>query len=605
MQVRLGRVTDSVADDALRSDASTITLFYSQDAGLLSTIDEDGTITRVGAGAETDTTSLVVDTVADLEAGETGGYVAHLLGYHSAGDGAGGVLYWDATMAAASADGGTSYSVTDPGAWVRISVPYIDPRWFGAKCDGTTDDRTALAAAEAAAVALGMGIRVRGGPLLCGSDITITSELSFDDGSGIISGAGATVTSTGGVVAQPTQCVFGGDGYFALDGQPVKWAHWFSGASTLTPSADGSSRILGAAWASYDTAFEIHIGAPLNATTSLSLTLTAPSTGERWSLDGHGHLITFDGISASATLVNLRGSSHCTIRNLRVVDTSTAAYGIHIWRNVNNDVNGDIILENVRVEGNFTTHLLRCVGTVGLVARDCVFTNLSQAAGDVALYAESSEDLCFENCTFDAHSGGAGGGSAVQLKTVSHLRFAGVTNISCGGEACIRVDTTTSASSNIRIDDLQCAANSGNSPVYDIMVDSSAASTYGIVGLSVNSTVSAASSYGLYVDASSSVVDLDWRSVDSGVYFYTGSTPKATEVRNASIQVENGELVDFSHISHASSLVTAEVSVQSLSTSYVKQPAATAPHRILVKPTTVVGLAMCESDGSVATVRYL
>ena len=75
-------------------------------------------------------------------------------GYNSSNDGGGGLFNWDSTTDKSTANGGT---IIDPsvslalqgtgsglGCWVREKSDPIDIRWFGAACDGLTDDIAAI-----------------------------------------------------------------------------------------------------------------------------------------------------------------------------------------------------------------------------------------------------------------------------------------------------------------------------------------------------------------------------------------------------------------------------------------------------------------------------
>jgi hypothetical protein len=103
-----------------------------------------------------------------------------VLGYSSPGDGGGGVFYWDTS--AGSADGGiiVASTTSSSGKWHRVSdnTQWVNPRWFGCKCDGTTDDTAAFQAALNAAVAQGMELVIPQGRL------RLTSAVSTATGSG-------------------------------------------------------------------------------------------------------------------------------------------------------------------------------------------------------------------------------------------------------------------------------------------------------------------------------------------------------------------------------------------------------------------------------------
>ncbi|MEN2988237.1 glycosyl hydrolase family 28-related protein [Tistrella sp. BH-R2-4] len=106
----------------------------------------------------------IVDTIADLRGLSTTGpwTMARVLGYHTAGDGAGGLFQWDASAWKTAEiiagrttpdDGGTRIVPTGqtsgPGLWRRVAAAKerLNVRCFGARGDSTTDDSDAFEAA--------------------------------------------------------------------------------------------------------------------------------------------------------------------------------------------------------------------------------------------------------------------------------------------------------------------------------------------------------------------------------------------------------------------------------------------------------------------------
>jgi hypothetical protein len=106
--------------------------------------------------------TATVASIAEMRGitGESGASIK-ALGYYAVGDGGGGpIRYWSTTSTATDNGGSiikpTAIGVGDPGRWIWEHNGPISPRWFGAKCDGVTDDgaiiNTALAYKEGAQV---------------------------------------------------------------------------------------------------------------------------------------------------------------------------------------------------------------------------------------------------------------------------------------------------------------------------------------------------------------------------------------------------------------------------------------------------------------------
>lgn len=78
-----------------------------------------------------------------------------VLGHTSAGDGGGGLFWYDSSSTAAEDYGVTVVPTDGSGRWVRQYSGPVNVKWFGAKGDASTDDITALtlAAAYAAGIA--------------------------------------------------------------------------------------------------------------------------------------------------------------------------------------------------------------------------------------------------------------------------------------------------------------------------------------------------------------------------------------------------------------------------------------------------------------------
>jgi len=111
------------------------------------------------------TQPLVADAYGDINgaSGDNGGF------YYASGP-----IYYTSTPPVGSPAGPGSTTVSLPGAGAAIVTrdPYLDPRAYGAKCDGTTDDSTALQSwIDAVVAAHGTGV---------GPDTTCTFATALD-----------------------------------------------------------------------------------------------------------------------------------------------------------------------------------------------------------------------------------------------------------------------------------------------------------------------------------------------------------------------------------------------------------------------------------------
>jgi len=98
--------------------------------------------------------SLVVSTIPDLRSNAVipSNGAAYALGYYNAGDGGGGVFYWDSASIETD-NTGTIIKATseETGRWKRPSLGSVNVKWFGAKGDGVTDCISNIYAAISAA----------------------------------------------------------------------------------------------------------------------------------------------------------------------------------------------------------------------------------------------------------------------------------------------------------------------------------------------------------------------------------------------------------------------------------------------------------------------
>lgn len=91
---------------------------------------------------------MTVTSVSDLSnTAPVGNETVTVLGYYTAGDGGGGIFYWDG---AGTANGGTVFPapISSGGVWKRLYSGPVNARWFGAKGDGATNDFAAINTAQ-------------------------------------------------------------------------------------------------------------------------------------------------------------------------------------------------------------------------------------------------------------------------------------------------------------------------------------------------------------------------------------------------------------------------------------------------------------------------
>lgn len=126
--------------------------------------------------------------IATLKALDTtlvgAGYTVQVLGYYAAGDGGGGVFYWDAGATDAD-NGGTIIqpNAGGDGRWMRVYSGAVNVKWFGAMGDGVTDDYTAIQAAIDAAIS----VVIPEGIYMIGTGILLRSNQDiFGDGNATV-----------------------------------------------------------------------------------------------------------------------------------------------------------------------------------------------------------------------------------------------------------------------------------------------------------------------------------------------------------------------------------------------------------------------------------
>lgn len=144
-------------------------------------------------------TFYTVSSIADLKALNSGAYnFISVLGYYAAGDQGGGLFYWDSSSSITQDTGTVFYGAdnsagTNNGRYKRMITPSceINVRWFGAKGDNSTNDMTAIAAADTYAQAQGSkpALYFPNGAFKINSDPSIVSLSHFASGSSLVCAA--------------------------------------------------------------------------------------------------------------------------------------------------------------------------------------------------------------------------------------------------------------------------------------------------------------------------------------------------------------------------------------------------------------------------------
>ena len=173
---------------------------------------------------------LILGTVVVLQGTNVAASVqaVELLGYANVGDGGGGVYYRASVPGA-----GTGKWQSADGQWWQLSqnTPY-DPRQFGAKGDGVTDDHAAFVAAASYGPVL-----VSPGTYAIAANAALTEFVEMQYGAILTPATGVTITFNGGFNAPINQCFSNataglGTIVFAVGTLSVGYPEWWGGLSS-------------------------------------------------------------------------------------------------------------------------------------------------------------------------------------------------------------------------------------------------------------------------------------------------------------------------------------------------------------------------------------
>jgi hypothetical protein len=131
------------------------------------------------AGAPYEPSVFQVDTVTALTALDpktlVNGQAVHVLGRNAKNDKGGGTFIWDSSSTTTE-DGGTIFQpvTAGTGRWFRLENGFLDPRWFGAYFDGTTDDFAAWALMRDVVNATGKSMHLPEGRTVLSQQVVFT-----------------------------------------------------------------------------------------------------------------------------------------------------------------------------------------------------------------------------------------------------------------------------------------------------------------------------------------------------------------------------------------------------------------------------------------------
>lgn len=151
--------------------------------------------------------AISVDSIAALGALSVATYTrANVTGYYVKSDGGGGKYAYDATIAQASANGGTIIAAAGgTGCWILQVIGQISVRQFGAKGNGAADDTAAMLAADTACAALGLQLLIMPGNYVITGTFTFASEVIVQPGAILV--PSSTLDFSNGLNAGLHQCL--------------------------------------------------------------------------------------------------------------------------------------------------------------------------------------------------------------------------------------------------------------------------------------------------------------------------------------------------------------------------------------------------------------
>lgn len=146
----------------------------------------------LGTAAFTSATAYAtqVSSIAAIKALTVANFVTgssvNVLGYYAAGDGGGGLFYYNSASVGADNGGTVIQPTTGAGRWLRSYSGALNVRWFGAKGDGSTDDATAIQSAI-----------TLGNTLFPAGSFSITASITVPSYRTITGARGATILWSG------------------------------------------------------------------------------------------------------------------------------------------------------------------------------------------------------------------------------------------------------------------------------------------------------------------------------------------------------------------------------------------------------------------------